>query len=134
MFPELAANYPGPFLHLGADETQELGAGQTKADVTARGLGAAYMDFMGRIVEALKPLNRKLLFWGDIAYHTPELVKNMPQSFKDATIAVPWTYNPDPKGFDRYIKPFTDAGYETWVAPGINNWSRVYPNYVQRPL
>ena len=130
MFAELAANYPGPFLHLGADETQDLGAGQTKADVTARGLGAAYMDFMGRIVEALKPLNRKLLFWGDIAYHTPELVKNMPQSFKDATIAVPWTYNPEPKGFDRYIKPFTDAGYETWVAPGINNWSRVYPNYV----
>ena len=54
MFSELAANYPGPFLHLGADETQDLGAGQTKADVqAARGLGAAYIDFMGRIVEAL---------------------------------------------------------------------------------
>jgi hexosaminidase len=130
MFAELAAIYPGPFLHLGADETQELGSGQTQADVSARGLGPAYMDFMARIVEALKPLDRKLLFWGDIAYHTPALVKNMPQSFKDATIAVPWTYNPDPKGFDRYIQPFTDAGYETWVAPGINNWSRVFPNYI----
>ncbi len=128
MFSQLAAEYPGPFLHLGADETGELGAGQTKAEVQATSLNAAYLKFMNRIVDALKPLNRKLLFWGDIAYHSPDLVKAMPQSFKDATIAVPWTYNPEPNGFDRYIKPFTDAGFETWVAPGINNWSRVYPN------
>ncbi|HZY63811.1 MAG TPA: family 20 glycosylhydrolase, partial [Edaphobacter sp.] len=128
MFTELAALYPGPFLHVGADETQNLGTGQTKADVDARGLNAVYLDFMQRIVTALKPLNRKILFWGDIAQHSPELLKEMPQSFKDATIAVPWTYGPEPS-FDRYITPFTNAHFETWVAPGINNWSRVYPNY-----
>jgi hexosaminidase len=128
MFAQLAAEYPGPFLHLGADETGELGAGQTKAEVQALTLNGSYLKFMNRIVEALKPLNRKLLFWGDIAYHSPDLVKAMPQSFKDATVAVPWTYNPEANGFDRYIKPFTDAGFETWVAPGINNWSRVFPN------
>ncbi|MEO6910782.1 MAG: beta-N-acetylhexosaminidase [Edaphobacter sp.] len=128
MFGELAALYPGPFLHVGADETSDLGTGQTKADVDARGLGAVYLDFMQRIVTALKPLNRKLLFWGDIAQHSPDLLKKMPQSFKDSTIAVAWTYNPDSRGFDRYITPFTNAGFETWVAPGVNNWSRVYPN------
>ncbi|MDE3199060.1 MAG: hypothetical protein KGN84_22110, partial [Acidobacteriota bacterium] len=73
--------------------------------------------------------NRKLLFWGDIAYHEPDLLKQMPDSFKKATIAVAWEYNPQPKGFDRFIKPFTDAAFETWVAPGVNNWSRVYPNW-----
>lgn len=129
MFAELAQIYPSPFLHLGADETQELGRGQTKAEVDARGLGAVYLDFMQKIVADLQPLNRKLLFWGDIAYHEPELLKQMPDSFKKATIAVAWEYNPQPKGFDRFIKPFTDASFETWVAPGVNNWSRVYPNY-----
>ena len=129
MFQELAQIYPGPFLHLGADETQELGKGQTKAEVDSRGLGAVYLDFMAKIVADLQPLNRKLLFWGDIAYHEPDLLKQMPDSFKKATIAVAWEYNPQPKGFDRFIKPFTDAKFETWVAPGVNNWSRVYPNY-----
>lgn len=128
MFGELAALYPGPFLHIGADETVDLGTGQTKADVDARGLGAVYLDFMQRIVTALQPLHRKLLFWGDIAQDSPDLLKKMPQSFKDSTIAIAWTYNPRPQGFDSYLKPYTDAGFETWVAPGVNNWSRVYPN------
>ena len=128
-FAELAAIYPGPFLHIGSDETQDLGLGQTKADVDARGLGGPYLDFMQRIVTALEPLHRKLLFWGDIALNSPDLVKAMPQSFKDATVAVSWEYNPHPEGFEKYIAPFTKTGYETWVAPGVNNWSRVYPNY-----
>ena len=128
-FKELAAIYPGPFLHIGSDETQDLGLGQTKADVDARGLGAPYLDFLQRIVTALEPLHRKLLFWGDIALSSPELVKAMPQSFKENTIAVSWEYNPHPEGFEKYIAPFTKTGYETWVAPGVNNWSRVYPNY-----
>lgn len=129
MFAELAGIYPGPFLHLGADETVELGKGQTKPQVDAQGLGAVYLGFMQRIVADLKPLNRKLLFWGDIAMHDPDLVKQLPADFKKATIAVAWEYNPQPRGFARFISPFTNAGMETWVAPGVNNWSRVYPNY-----
>jgi hexosaminidase len=61
--------------------------------------------------------------------HDPDLVKQLPADFKQATIAVAWEYNPQPKGFTRFIAPFTDAGIETWVAPGVNNWSRVYPNF-----
>ncbi|WP_263384396.1 beta-N-acetylhexosaminidase [Granulicella arctica] len=129
MFTELAAVYPGPFLHLGADETVELGKGQTKAAVDRDGLGKVYLDTMQKIVADLQPLHRKLLFWGDIAMHDPDLVKQLPASFKQATIAVSWEYNPQPKGFARFITPFTNAGMETWVGTGINNWSRVYPNW-----
>ena len=52
-FGELAAVYPGPFLHLGADETVDLGLGQTKAEVDARTLGPVYLDFLQTIVTAL---------------------------------------------------------------------------------
>ncbi len=129
MFGELAKIYPGPFLHVGADETVDLGLGQTKPDVDANGLGKVYLNFMQQIDNTLKPLNRRLLFWGDIAQDSPDLLKAMPESFKKDTIAIAWTYNPRPTGFAKYLKPYTEAGFETWVAPGINNWSRVYPNY-----
>src|SRR5437763_16759589 len=50
MFTEPAAEYPGPLPHIGADETVDLGIGQTKADVDARGLGVVYLDFLQQIV------------------------------------------------------------------------------------
>lgn len=128
-FGELVAEYPGPFLHIGADETVDLGTGQTKADVDARGLGAVYLDFMQQIVTALQPLHRKLLFWGDIAQDSPDLLKALPQSFKDSTIPIAWVYNPEPKGYAKYLTPFTKAGFETWVAPSVHNFRVVYPDY-----
>ena len=129
-FTELAQLYPGPFLHVGADETEDLGRGQTKADVTAQGLGPVYLNFMQQIDTTLKPLNRKLLFWGDIAENSPELLKTLPDSFKQDTIAISWHYGaPGREGFTKFLNYFRSSGFETWVAPGINNWSKVYPNY-----
>ena len=130
MFTELAQLYPGPFLHLGADETVDLGLGQTKDAVDTRGLGPVYLDFLQKIVADLAPLHRKLLFWGDIAqtivqgstaYGTvgapgvahpdPNLIKNLPDAFKRNTIAVAWWYTPKPsKGFAPFLTPFTPAG------------------------
>jgi hypothetical protein len=127
-FGELVAEYPGPYLHIGADETVDLGLGQTKADVDARGLAPVYLDFMQQIVAALAPLHRKLLFWGDIAQDSPDLLKALPQSFKDSTIAVAWGYNPEAKGFAKSIAPFANAGFETWVSPSVHNFRLVYPD------
>ncbi len=129
MFTELAADYPGPFLHIGADETVDLGHGQTKAAVEQQGLAPVYLNYLQQIDKSLRPLHRRILFWGDIAQDAPALVKALPPDFKQNTIAVAWWYNPSKTGYARYITPFTDAGIETWVASGINNWSRVYPNY-----
>jgi hypothetical protein len=127
-FAELAAEYPGPFLHIGADETVDLGVGQTKPEVDANGLGQVYLDFMQQIVTALQPLHRKLLFWGDIAQGSPDLLKALPQSFKDSTIAIPWEYNPQPSGYAKLLTPFTNAGFETWVSPSVHNFRVVYPD------
>jgi hypothetical protein len=129
-FTELAQLYPSPFLHVGADETDDLGLGQSKSDVDSKGLGPVYLDFMQRINKTLLPLNRRILFWGDIAENSPELLKGLSPEFKKNTIAISWHYNaPGPNGFTKYINDFKSAGFEFWVAPGINNWSRVYPNY-----
>jgi hypothetical protein len=124
LFTEIAAMFPGPFLHIGADETADLGKGQTHADVAARGLGAVYVDFLLQIHDKLAPLHRRLLFWGDIAMNSPEEVKRLPKDM----IAVAWTYSPEPGGYAAWLKPYTAAGMETWVAPGVSNWNRVFPD------
>ena len=123
MFAEIDSLFPSRFVHLGADETFELGRGQTAARVKTEGLGAVYVDFLKQIESALRPTGKTFLFWGDVAMNQPELVKTLPRDL----IAVPWNYEPD-TSFTRFISPFRDAGVETWVAPGVNNWNRVYPD------
>jgi hypothetical protein len=122
-FGELAKIFPGPYAHIGADETFELGLGRTRAEVQQKGLSPVYLDFLTRIHAALAPIHKQLLFWGDIAVKSPELVGTLPKDM----IAVPWIYDARPD-FTKDILPFTNAGLETWAATGVNNWNRVYPN------
>ncbi len=122
-FSELAAVFPGPYAHIGADETFELGLGKTREQVEKQGLSAVYIDFLKQIHATLEPNRKRLIFWGDIAVKSPELVGSLPKDM----IAAPWEYTPRPS-YTAIIEPFTKAGLETWVAPGVANWSRLYPN------
>ena len=122
-FGTIASEFPSPFMHLGADETDDLGRGRTKDAVKQRGYGPVYVDFLTQIHDTLAPLHKRLLFWGDIGGADPAAVSKLPKDM----IAVPWNYW-DTKGFDKMIEPFAKAGIETWVAPGDANWSLVYPD------
>ncbi|MGZ3557136.1 MAG: glycoside hydrolase family 20 zincin-like fold domain-containing protein, partial [Gemmatimonadaceae bacterium] len=123
MFAEINTLFPSRFVHLGADETFELGRGQTADRVKTVGIGVVYLDFLKQIADALRPSGKKFLFWGDVALSSPELVNTIPKDL----IAVPWTYGAD-TSYVRYIAPFRNVGMETWVAPGVSSWNRVYPN------
>ncbi len=131
MFKELAGLYTGPFLHIGGDETIDLGIGRTRAQVDAQGLPAVYIDYLQRIVTSLEPLHKKILFWGDVAQNDPELLKALPPSIKRQLIAVAWGYSPKAKGFLPELKPYTEAGIPVWVSPAINNYRQVWPNQQQ---
>jgi hypothetical protein len=122
-FHELAGIFPAPYAHIGADETFDLGLGRTREQVQQQGLGKVYLEFLSRIDATLAPEHKRLLFWGDIAVNSPDLVPTLPKDM----IAVPWEYDAKPD-FTSQIVPFKKAGLETWVAPGVNNWSRMYPN------
>jgi hypothetical protein len=124
LFTELDTLFPGRFLHIGADETADLGRGRTRDAVQQQGYGAVYGRFLTSIHEALRPLHRRLLFWGDMASDHPELVPSLPKDM----IAVSWYYDLPRQSWDRYFQPFRQAGIEFWVAPGVSSWNRVYPN------
>lgn len=122
-FSEIDSIFPSRFVHLGADETFELGRGQTADAVKRDSIGPVYLGFLKNIVASIKKPGKRYLFWGDIAGNHPNLVGSLPKEM----IAVAWDYGAG-NSFERQIRPFTNAGIETWVAPGVSSWNFVYPN------
>jgi len=123
MYADLVPLFPGPFLHVGGDETFELGHGQTSARATEVGLGRVYLEHMQKVSAILQPYHKQLMFWGDIAVKYPQLLSILPKDM----IAVPWDYDAKPS-FDSIIKPYRDAGLRVVVAPGAQTWNQVWPN------
>jgi len=123
MYADLVPLFPGPFLHVGGDETIELGHGQTAARVGEVGLGRVYLEHMQKVFGILQPYHKQLMFWGDIAVKYPQLLGILPKDM----IAVAWEYDAKPS-FDSIIKPYRDAGLRVVVAPGAQTWNQLWPN------
>jgi hypothetical protein len=123
LYKELNELFPGRFFHIGADETFELGQGQSREAAQTRGVGAIYFEHLNRVRDVLKPYNRRLMFWGDIALHHPDLIGSVPKDM----IVMNWQYGAR-DDFWKDIKPFQDAGLEQFVCPGAQNWNQIFPN------
>src|SRR5437870_2640157 len=122
-YKELNELFPGQFFHIGEDETFELGEGQSKTEAQTKGVGAVYFEHLNRVRDLLKPYNRKLMFWGDIALHHPDLIGNIPKDM----IVMNWQYGAR-DDFWTSIKPFQDAGLQQFVCPGAQTWNQIFPN------
>ncbi|HVG30841.1 MAG TPA: glycoside hydrolase family 20 zincin-like fold domain-containing protein [Pyrinomonadaceae bacterium] len=122
-YRELNELFPGRFFHVGADETFELGGGQSSEQVRAKGVGAVYFEHLRRVREILRPYNRRLMFWGDIALNHPDLIGNVPKEM----IVMNWAYG-GREEFESRIKPFEDAGLDQFVCPGVQTWNQIFPN------
>ncbi|MGH9467806.1 MAG: glycoside hydrolase family 20 zincin-like fold domain-containing protein [Terriglobales bacterium] len=121
MYAELAQDFPGPFFHIGADEVGTSAWGRLGLSVPP---AQTYVNFLKAIAARLAPYHRRILFWGDIAENHPELLSQLPKTM----IAVPWSYSAR-ASYVKLIAPFRQAGLPVWVAPGVSNWSRIFPDY-----
>ncbi|HEU5056211.1 MAG TPA: hypothetical protein VFU21_06790, partial [Kofleriaceae bacterium] len=123
LIAELVPLFPGPFFHVGADETFELGLGRTRERATTEGLGRVYLAHLARLAGALDREGKQMLFWGDVARAYPDLLAELPKG----AIAVAWNYDPL-ASFGHELEPFRTAGLRTFVAPGTSSWSTLFPN------
>jgi hexosaminidase len=123
VYGEVVPLFPGPLFHIGADETFELGLGQTKALAAQQGLGRVYLEHLQKMFEIMQPFHKQLMFWGDIAVKYPELLPILPKDM----IAVPWDYDPKPS-YESIITPYTNAGLRVVVSPGVGNWGVIWPD------
>jgi hexosaminidase len=126
LYSQMVSVFPAQFYNIGCDETWELGQGKSAAKAQQEGMGQLYIDDLLRVHDLVRSYNKQPIFWGDIALKYPELIKTLPQDLVVAT----WEYFVHPN-YDKWLKPYQDAGIRIIVCPWVGNTNLMMPDYEQ---
>ncbi len=118
LYREFLPNFSSQMFNVGCDETWELGQGKSKKKCEKLGVTKIYLDFLKKIHKLVTKHNRKMMFWGDIILHQPDLIKEIPEN----VIALEWGYN-EGHPFDEHGKLFKKARIPFYVCPGTSSWN-----------
>ena len=117
LYNELLPNFSSRFFNVGCDETWDLGRGQSKKLCERCGKGRVYVDFLKQIQQEVAKRNRRMMFWGDIILHYPELIKSLPKD----VIALNWGYEAN-HPFEKETATFAKSNIPFYVCPGTATW------------
>jgi hypothetical protein len=117
LYDELLPNFSSKYFNVGCDETWDLGRGQSKKLCERRGKGMVYVDFVKKIHHEVSRRGRRMMFWGDIILHHPELIKKLPRN----VIALNWGYEKN-HPFEKEVTTFAKSKVPFYVCPGTSTW------------
>ncbi|MBI1280165.1 MAG: family 20 glycosylhydrolase [Anaerolineaceae bacterium] len=123
MYDELLPHFTSQLVNVGGDEPWELGKGNSKSAVEARG-GRVYLDYIRQLHNEISAHGRKMQFWGDIIVHYPDLVPELP---KDIT-AMLWGYEGGERAaaeWELQCKLLESSGIPFYVCPGTSSWNSI---------
>lgn len=118
LYREFLPNFQSNYFNAGCDETWELGQGWSKKQCDKKGKTKVYLDFLLKIHKLAKMHGRKMMFWGDIILHQPELIKELPA---DVT-ALEWGYEAK-HPFNKDCPAFASSRIPFYVCPGTSSWN-----------
>jgi hypothetical protein len=125
LYSEVCPLLPFPWFNVCCDETWGLGAGPSRDLAAKIGVGGVYVRHIRRVHDLLKEKHgKRMMMWGDIILQHPDKLNEIPQD----TIMLTWGYDAR-ASFEDQIVPFAKSGYEFFVCPGVNNWSRILPDF-----
>ena len=115
--------FPSPFVHVGFDETWQL------QQAAAKGTGAPaaiFLEQLNNVSRLFLQHGKTILAWADIMVKIPDIVKQLPPGI----IAVAWWYEPQPDPeYHRWVDPLIAKHVPYLVAPGVNGWNEIAPDY-----
>ncbi len=125
LYSEVCPLLPFPWFNVCCDETWGLGTGPSKDLAAKIGVGGVYVRHIRRVHDLLKEKHgKRMMMWGDIILQHPDKLNEIPKD----TIMLTWGYDAR-ASFEDQIVPFAKSGYEFFVCPGVNNWSRILPDF-----
>ncbi len=123
LISEVAELTPGPFFHIGGDEANDVGEGQSAELVKKDGRAVVEARYFKEMADYLREKHHlQTLMYGDMLISTPEAFKELPQD----AILIDWGYS----GTHESTAKMKAAGVKNFmVSPGIWSWGAFYPAY-----
>jgi hypothetical protein len=118
MIDEFVPLFSSGLCNICCDETFDLGKGKNKKQAEKAGTGRLYVDFIKKLMAAVREHGKTPMIWGDIILHHPELIGELPGD----TVFLNWGYGADVT--DSATKSFAAAGVKQYVCPGVQGWNR----------
>lgn len=115
--------FPGPFIHVGFDETWEtkrIGDDQD-ARINSEDLWVQQLTF---VQGELKKYGKTVLAWTDMNNYYPDIIRKIPQE----VIPVLWEYKPDTVEINRFLNPILREKKPFFIQPAVSGWGHIYPD------
>ena len=125
MYDQFLPCFSSKLFNVGCDETFEIlyaKPGQTRcaAAIAEKGAVRVYFDFLLKIHELVRARGRRMMFWGDIILHRPELIPELPKD----VVCLNWGYEAN-HPFEKQTAQLEAAGCDFYVAPGTSAWGSI---------
>jgi len=115
--------FPSSFVHVGFDETWQL---QEAARKGGSSPASQFVEQLNHVSGLFTQHGKTVLAWADIMVKFPEIVPHLPPGL----IAVSWFYDPRPDPqYKHWLAPLVQDHIPYMVAPGVNGWSEIAPDY-----
>ena len=118
MIEEYMALFATDKFNICADETFDLGKGKSKPLADEKGVHRLYIDYVKELCEFLVAKGKKPMFWGDIIWNSPELMKELPESM----ICLNWGYAPEQR--EDETRAIAQTGAVQYLCPGVCGWNQ----------
>jgi hypothetical protein len=121
LLKEVTSLFPSEYFNMGADETYDVGLGNSRRLVEESSLAQVHLKHYLKVYDMLKKYGKKVMMYGDIILSHPEILKDLP---KDITI-VDWHYRADESYPSTEV--FAKAGHPYLVSPSVWNYPSNFP-------
>lgn len=121
LLKEVFELFPSEYFHMGADESWDVGLGESKKLVDETNIAVVHANHYKKVYDICKKYKKKVMMYGDILLEHPEILSLIPKDI----IIVDWHY-----GADVYYpstKIIRDAGFEYLVSPSAWNYLSTFP-------
>jgi len=120
LYNELVPHFPSSsYLHVGLNETKDVGLGRSKKFVDEYGSAQIFMEYLHKIRDIAYSVDRTMMFWTDMIIDAPdEVLADLPPE----VIACEGGYEDD-HPFDERLGRLADLGIATVACPGTSSWN-----------